>query len=53
MGRKVILNERFGVGGGEDGRVVGWGGKEGWEAEDVIVVAVSAEDEVGLGAVRI
>jgi len=53
VGWEVILDEGFGVGRGEDGGVVVWGGEEEWDSEDVVVVAVGTEDEVGLGALGI
>ncbi len=53
VGGQVVLDEGLGVRRGEDGGVVFWGGEEGRDAEDMVVVAVGAEDEVGFAAVGI
>lgn len=53
VGREVIQDEGLGVRGGEDGGVIVWRGEEGWDAEDVVVVAVGAEDEVGFSTVGV
>ena len=55
MHGKVILDERLGVRGGDDGGVGGWGGggEEGGKAKDVVIMAVGGEDEVGFGTVGI